>query len=60
MHSAAGSPVSAQRDMAQFGSAPGWGPGGRQFESVCPDQDLNGSSEAAVKGHALPEILCGV
>lgn len=27
----------AQRDMAQFGSAPGWGPGGRQFESVYPD-----------------------
>ena len=24
--------------MAQSGSAPGLGPGGRKFESYCPDQ----------------------
>ena len=26
------------RSMAQFGSAPGLGPGGRRFESYCSDQ----------------------
>ena len=25
------------RDMAQFGSAPLWGSGGRRFKSGCPD-----------------------
>ena len=27
------------RDVAQFGSAPGLGPGGRKFESCHPDQN---------------------
>ena len=29
-----------QRDVAQFGSAPGLGPGGRRFESCHPDHEI--------------------
>src|SRR4051794_26581985 len=30
-------PLSAPRGVAQSGSAPGWGPGGRRFKSCLPD-----------------------
>lgn len=30
-------PLRAPRDIAQLGSAPGLGPGGRRFESCYPD-----------------------
>ena len=29
------------RGIAQSGSAPGLGPGGRKFESCCPDHDID-------------------
>ena len=33
-----GTQAEMNRSMAQFGSAPGLGPGGRRFESYCSDQ----------------------
>ncbi len=36
------------RDVAQSGSASGWGPGGRKFESSHPDQYLKGFTAKAV------------
>lgn len=41
-----------KRDMAQLGSAPGSGPGGRRFESFYPD-DAGRSSDGAVDRHLV-------
>src|SRR5204863_3824231 len=59
-----GSPTSARttswRGIAQSGSAPGLGPGGRRFKSCCPDQftpAAGGTSER--EGHDGEDLQAG-
>ena len=41
---------SRSRGVAQSGSAPGWGPGGRRFKSCLPDHDLPGKRDKRIVG----------
>jgi hypothetical protein len=40
--------IGRPRGVAQSGSAPGWGPGGRRFKSCLPDQGLDGAEGSNV------------
>ena len=46
------------RSIAQPGSAPGLGPGGRRFESYCSDHLLKDGrdKDTALSGFFMPEI----
>ena len=39
----------APRGVAQSGSAPGWGPGGRRFKSCLPDSKVRANEKARVR-----------
>ncbi len=63
--------IGESRGVAQSGSAPGWGPGGRRFKSCLPDGATSGKSKVAVsgssirnaqrasKGHQTSALVCG-
>lgn len=44
-----------QRAVAQFGSAPGWGPGGRRFKSCQPDMEETPIEDASLEGPPFSE-----